>query len=375
MQGIPAFRAPSGAFRVLREGIDWLRRCMRPELDDVGENLLLSFLQSSSSYGIIAANRFYCLGIIMSSPKFCTSCGSPLEPGQIFCTACGAPVDSNEPIQGGSVCPSSSGPETVQMPYVHPSSPSSTSPMPAVHDDAARQYRQPEFDSPSSSQGDGANNRKILIAVIAVLAVILCVLVGVLLGNALGGSGGQDSSAGSSSAQSSQSTSSSEATSANSSSASTQSNQSQAEQSLYNQLSSYYSKLGNYDTQIASCASTFNSNFLKKDMATRRAYAKEAESLLSQVKSDYSALQSLSVPSSSVNRSSYNTMVTCYNDCVQRISVICESWTNSLSYADPTSHEDAICAPLSRDKVGDSNKYYTEFQQNYPNAKPVSPSN
>ena len=36
MQGIPAFPAPSGAFRVFREGIDWLRRCMRPGLDGAG---------------------------------------------------------------------------------------------------------------------------------------------------------------------------------------------------------------------------------------------------------------------------------------------------------------------------------------------------
>ena len=36
MQGIPAPRAPSGAFRVFREGIDWLRRCMRPGPDGAG---------------------------------------------------------------------------------------------------------------------------------------------------------------------------------------------------------------------------------------------------------------------------------------------------------------------------------------------------
>ncbi len=319
----------------------------------------------------------------MSSPKFCTSCGSPLEPGQKFCTACGATVDSADlPSQEGPKTVDLMDDETVQMPRPSYVAPSSTSPMPVVQDSSVRQYRQPDFGETPAPQSDGPINRKVLIAVIAVLAVVLCVLLGILLGNVLGGSGSQSSTDGDSSVHMSQapssdssSDSSSSTSSDNSSSMSTQNSQSQAEQTVYNELNSYYSKLGNYDSQIASCATTFNSNFLKKDMSTRQAYAKEAESVLSQVKSDYSSLKSLSVSSSSANYSSYNTMLTCYNDCVQRISVICESWTNSLGYSDPTGHEDAICAPLSRDKVGDSNKYYTEFKQNYPNAKPVAPSN
>ncbi len=313
--------------------------------------------------------------------KFCTSCGSPVEPDQIFCTACGAVIASDPSGSGAdsasdytesSAIPSSVS-ETNQIPRSYVVSPSSTSPMPPVNDSSSRQFRQPSQQDLDSS---AVNNRTktILIVVIAVLAVILCVLVGVLLGNGLGGSSSQQGSSTDSSVAQSQSQSQSAGTSTSSDTSSSSANAaSSADQSLYNELNSYYSKLGNYDSQIASAATTFNSNFLKKDMSTRRSYAKEAESILSQVKSDYSALKSLSVSSSSVNYSSYNTMVTCYNDCVQRISVICESWSNSLGYSDPTGHEDAICAPLSRDKVGNSNKYYTEFQENYPNAKPVAP--
>lgn len=317
----------------------------------------------------------------MSSPKFCTSCGSSLEPGQKFCNSCGAPIDSQVDDSGDAAIPVShdasgvdvfSNGETVQMPRSYSVNPSSTSPMPSVQDSTVRQYRQTDTGNIAPSESAGSGSRKALIVVIAVLAVVLCVLLGVLLGNVFGGASQLASSDGSSSSQSqSQHTDSS----ANDSSSSSHSANSDSERELYSELNSYYSKLGSYDSQIASCASTFNSNFLKKDMSTRQAYAKEAESLLSQVKSDYSSLKSLSVPSSSVNSSAYDNMVTCYNDCVQRISVICESWTNSLGYSDPTGHDDAICAPLSRDKVGGSNKYYTDFQQNYPKAKPVAPSN
>ncbi len=316
----------------------------------------------------------------MSSPKFCTSCGSPIDPGQKFCTSCGASIDFDSAGSSDKASPQlhtdsgidvfSNG-ETVQMPRSYSAGPSSTSPLPSVQDSTVRQYRQAAADSIPAAQSAGTGNRKILIVIIAVLAVILCVLLGVLLGNVFGGTGQQDSSG--SSASSSQVQQSDP--SSNGASSSAQNGHSDSEQEIYNQLNSYYSKLGNYDTQIASCASTFNSNYLKKDMSTRQAYAKEAESLLSQVKSDYSSLQSLSVSSSSSNSSSYNSIVTCYNDCVQRISVICDAWTNSLGYSDPTGHDDVICAPLSRDKVNGSNKYYTDFQQNYPKAKPVAPSN
>lgn len=316
----------------------------------------------------------------MSSPKFCTSCGSPVDPGQKFCTACGASIDLDAAASADAAIPHlpndsgidvfSNG-ETVQMPRSYSSRPSNTSPMPSIQDSTVRQYRQAAVDSVPTSQPAGSGNRKILIGIIAVLAVVLCVLVGVLLGNVLGGTGQQGSADGGATSQSQ----SQQSDSSLNTSSSASSGNSASEQEIYSQLNSYYSKLGNYDSQIASCASTFNSNFLKKDMSTRQAYAKEAESLLSQVKSDYSALESLSVPSSSSNSSSYNSMVTCYNDCVQRISVICEAWTNSLGYSDPTGHDDAICAPLSRDKVNGSNKYFTDFQQNYPKAKPVAPSN
>ncbi len=317
----------------------------------------------------------------MSNPKFCTSCGSPLDPGQKFCNACGAPIDVDTvaPEDNASALQHDasgvdvfSNGETVQMPRSYSGSPSNTSPMPSVQDSTVRQYRQADPSDISTPQSTGSGSRKAFIVVIAVLAVVLCVLLGVLLGNVFGGSSQQASSDSGSSSQS-QAQHSDAMTSDHSSSS--QSGSSDAERELYSQLNSYYSKLGSYDSQIASCASAFNSNFLKKDMSTRQAYAKEAESILSQVKSDYSSLQSLNVPSSSTNSSAYNNMVTCYNDCVQRISVICESWTNSLSYSDPTGHDDAICAPLSRDKVGGSNKYYTDFQQNYPKAKPVAPSN
>ena len=86
------------------------------------------------------------------------------------------------------------------------------------------------------------------------------------------------------------------------------------------------------------------------------------------------ALKNLSVPSTSRYASSYSAMLTCYYDCTQRIGAISESWDISLQYSDPTGHEDEICAPLSRDRSGDNNKYYTEFKQTYPSAKPQSPT-
>lgn len=83
------------------------------------------------------------------SPKFCTSCGSPLDPGHKFCTTCGAVITENS-----SDLPSN---------FSNSAAPGDTSPMPAVGSQRAsypgdtqifnsqdvqnRQYRQPSGNS------------------------------------------------------------------------------------------------------------------------------------------------------------------------------------------------------------------------------------
>lgn len=303
--------------------------------------------------------------------KFCTSCGSPLDPGQRFCTTCGAAV-----TEISSNLPSNS---------LNPSVLGDTSPMPAVGSKASsypgdtqvlnsqdvqnRQYRQPPMGSvPVSPKQDSDTKKPIFIVLIVVLAVAVLVLVGVLLSNLFGGQQ-NSSSTSSTTTEESQSSNSNQATSNNSSLGVADS-----DRELYSTLSSYYSRLGDYDQRIASAAKTFNADYVSKNMSVRSADASSAYALAEEIADDYNALKNLSVPSTSRYASCYSSMLTCYYDCTQRIGAISESWDISLQYSDPTGHEDEICAPLSRDRSGDNNKYYTEFKQTYPSAKPQSPT-
>lgn len=304
-------------------------------------------------------------------PKFCTSCGSPLDPGQRFCTTCGAAV-----TEASSDLPSSSPSSTLS---------GDTSPMPAVGSKAAsyprdtqvfnsqdvqnRQYRQPSLGSVSVSPNQASDTKKpIFIVLIVVLAIAVLILAGVLLSNLFGGQ--QNSSSASSST-----TEESQPTNSNQTATNTPSSEvTDADRELYSTLSSYYSRLGDYDQRIASAAKTFNADYVSKNMSVRSADASSAYALAEEIADDYNALKNLSVPSTSHYASCYSAMLTCYYDCTQRIGAISESWDISLQYSDPTGHEDEICAPLSRDRSGDNNKYYTEFKQTYPSAKPQSPT-
>lgn len=314
-------------------------------------------------------------------PKFCTSCGSSLEPGQKFCTACGAPVSDESALAQGDRSAGSSVGE-VPSPLNRPGN---TAPMPVVpsaasagddtqvlpnYDARNRRYRQDPSGHLLSESSSASSNKKILIGVIAVLAVLVCILVGVLFGVVSGNR--QDAV---SSDRSSDQPAATDGPVANSSTSSSDSKQkaSSTDAELYETLSGFYNRLATYDNQIASEAKDFNANFLSKSLSTRTSSSNSASKLRKDIEDDYLDLQSLTVPSDSSYASCYSSLMTCYYDCLQRISVITEAWEISLSYSDPTGHEDEICEPLSRDKVGDSNKYYTEFKQTYPSAKPVSP--
>lgn len=142
---------------------------------------------------------------------------------------------------------------------------------------------------------------------------------------------------------------------------------------IYNKLIVFYNKLDAYDSQISSAATTFNNNYLKKDLSTRSDCAGDAYDLFYNVSTEYSNLYNLDVPTASEYYDSYNKLLTCYYDCEMRISIICDAWDISLTYTDPTGHEKEICKPLEDTRVNDNNKYYTEYKQVYPTAKPAAP--
>ena len=146
-----------------------------------------------------------------------------------------------------------------------------------------------------------------------------------------------------------------------------------SEQNVYDQLSSYYSRLSDLDQQVRDCATTFNTYYLKDDRSSRQSASDAAEALEDQIGDLKDEVEDLDVPIDSQNYSSWKDIITLYNDLENRIDVICDAWEISLEYSSPANHKDEIVAPLARDNVAgtNDNKYRLDFEERYPGAAPV----
>lgn len=340
-----------------------------------------------------------------NKPKFCTQCGAPLEIDQKFCTQCGASVAASiDTSNTTQVMPSA---DSAQRQYLQTQTANTTENKQAASSSIAPQatcvmpqekaapkstsyganstyvssinepnyhttptdstsYTQTMPSAPSMQQKSSNTKRNILIAIIVV--VVIAILIGLLVSSGLNNQpSNQTSSA--QTAQNSEPDTNKNTTENNTDSNS--SSNSKVHDSIYNDLLSYYNKLENYDSRISNAASDFNNNYLQKSTSTRESYSKTASNLYFDIVSDYESIRALDISSAPEYGETYNKILTCYYDCKMRIDVIREAWANSLGYSDPTGHEDDICEPLKRDRVGDNNKYYTEFKETYPQAKPT----
>ena len=146
-----------------------------------------------------------------------------------------------------------------------------------------------------------------------------------------------------------------------------------SEQNVYDQLSSYYSRLSDLDQQVRDCATTFNTYYLKDVRSSRQSASDTAEALEDQIDDLKDEVEDLDVPIDSQNYSSWKDIITLYDDLENRIDVICDAWEISLEYSSPANHKDEIVAPLARDNVAgtNDNKYRLDFEDRYPGAAPV----
>ena len=115
-----------------------------------------------------------------------------------------------------------------------------------------------------------------------------------------------------------------------------------SEQNVYDQLSSYYSRLSDLDQQVRDCATTFNTYYLKDDRSSRQSASDAAEALEDQIGDLKDEVEDLDVPIDSQNYSSWKDIITLYDDLENRIDVICDAWEISLEYYSPANHKDEI---------------------------------
>lgn len=344
-------------------------------------------------------------------PRFCTHCGKLLNDDERFCTSCGTPVtddgqasQSQENAQAAEHAAAPDAAFDTAATTVQPAQqPTATQPQPAdvtvqsAHQPApapqpevgtTQQWAAPAGSAPqqpiptAAPQADAPaapkNNNALLIGIIAALIVVIIALVVFFMIKPF--DKGADDTKGT--------TIEKVKIDHDNDDASVKGDPNKlddddnddvhdaatiSEQNVYDQLSSYYSRLSDLDQQVRDCATTFNTYYLKDDRSSRQSASDAAEALEDQIGDLKDEVEDLDVPIDSQNYSSWKDIIALYDDLENRIDVICDAWEISLEYSSPANHKDEIVAPLARDNVAgtNDNKYRLDFEDRYPGAAPV----
>ncbi len=311
-------------------------------------------------------------------PRFCTHCGKLLNDDERFCTSCGTPVTDDG--QASQSQENAQAAVTVQSAH-------QPAPAPQPEAGATQQWETPAGSAPqqpipTAAPQAGApaapkNNNALFIGIIAALIVVIIALVVFFMIKPF--DKGTDDTKGTTIEKVKIDHDNDDA-SVKGDPNKLDDNDDDAhdaatisEQNVYDQLSSYYSRLSDLDQQVRDCATTFNTYYLKDDRSSRQSASDAAEALEDQIGDLKDEVEDLDVPIDSQNYSSWKDIIALYDDLENRIDVICDAWEISLEYSSPANHKDEIVAPLARDNVAgtNDNKYRLDFEDRYPGAAPV----
>lgn len=309
-------------------------------------------------------------------PRFCTHCGKLLNDDERFCTSCGTPVTDDG--QASQSHEDAQADVTVQS--AHQPAPASQPEVGTTQQWAAPAGSAPQQPIPTAAPQAGApaapkNNNALFIGIIAVLVVVIIALVVFFMIKPF--DKGADDTKG---------TTIEKVKIDHDDDASVKGDPNKldddddvhdaatiSEQNVYDQLSSYYSRLSDLDQQVRDCATTFNTYYLKDDRSSRQSASDAAEALEDQIDDLKDEVEDLDVPIDSQNYGSWKDIIALYDDLENRIDVICDAWEISLEYSSPANHKDEIVTPLARDNVAgtNDNRYRLDFEDRYPGAAPV----
>lgn len=310
--------------------------------------------------------------------RFCTHCGKLLNDDERFCTSCGTPVtDDGQTSQSQEDAQADVTVQSAHQPAPAPQPEAGATQQWATPAGSAPQQPIPTAAPQAGAPAAPKNNNALFIGIIAVLVVVIIALVAFFMIGPFNKNA--DDSKGT--------TIEKVKIDHDDDDASVKGDPNKLddddddahdaatirEQNVYDQLSSYYSRLSDLDQQVRDCATTFNTYYLKDDRSSRQSASDAAEALEDQIGDLKDEVEDLDVPIDSQNYSSWKDIIALYDDLENRIDVICDAWEISLEYSSPANHKDEIVAPLARDNAAgtNDNKYRLDFEDRYPGAAPV----
>ncbi len=311
-------------------------------------------------------------------PRFCTHCGKLLNDDERFCTSCGTPVtDDGQASQSQEDARADVTVQSAHQPAPAPQPEAGATQQWATPAGSAPQQPIPTAAPQAGAPAAPKNNNALFIGIIAVLVVVIIALVAFFMIGPFNKNA--DDSKGTTiekvkidhddddvSVKGDPNKFDDDDDDAHDAATI-------SEQNVYDQLSSYYSRLSDLDQQVRDCATAFNTYYLKDDRSSRQSASDAAEALENQIGDLKDEVEDLDVPIDSQNYGSWKDIITLYDDLENRIDVICDAWEISLEYSSPANHKDEIVAPLARDNVAgtNDNKYRLDFEDRYPGAAPV----
>lgn len=311
-------------------------------------------------------------------PRFCTHCGKLLKDDERFCTSCGTPVtDDGQASQSQEDAQAAVTVQSAHQPAPAPQPEAGATQQWATPAGSAPQQPIPTAAPQAGAPAAPKNNNALFIGIIAALIVVIIALVVFFMIKPF--DKGTDDTKGTTIEKVKIDHDNDDA-SVKGDPNKLDDNDDDAhdaatisEQNVYDQLSSYYSRLSDLDQQVRDCATTFNTYYLKDDRSSRQSASDAAEALEDQIGDLKDEVEDLDVPIDSQNYSSWKDIIALYDDLENRIDVICDAWEISLEYSSPANHKDEIVAPLARDNVAgtNDNKYRLDFEDRYPGAAPV----
>lgn len=312
-------------------------------------------------------------------PRFCTHCGKLLNDDERFCTSCGTPVtDDGQASQSQEDAQADVTVQSAHQPAPAPQPEAGATQQWATPAGSAPQQPIPTAVPQAGAPAAPKNNNALFIGIIAVLVVVIIALVVFFMIKPF--DKGADDSKGTTIEKVKIEHDDDDVSIKGDPNKLDDDDDDDAhdaatisEQNVYDQLSSYYSRLSDLDQQVRDSATTFNTYYLKDDRSSRQSASDAAESLEDQISDLKDDVEDLDVPIDSQNYSSWKDIITLYDDLENRIDVICDAWEISLEYSSPANHKDEIVAPLARDNVAgtNDNKYRLDFEDRYPGAAPV----
>ena len=312
-------------------------------------------------------------------PRFCTHCGKLLNDDERFCTSCGTPVtDDGQASQSQEDAQADVTVQSAHQPAPAPQPEAGATQQWATPAGSAPQQPIPTAAPQAGAPAAPKNNNALFIGIIAVLVVVIIALVAFFMIGPFNKNA--DDSKGTTIEKVKIDHDDDDVSVKGDPNKLDDDDDDDAhdaatisEQNVYDQLSSYYSRLSDLDQQVRDCATTFNTYYLKDDRSSRQSASDAAEALEDQIDDLKDGVEDLDVPIDSQNYGSWKDIIALYDDLENRIDVICDAWEISLEYSSPANHKDEIVAPLARDNVAgtNDNKYRLDFEDRYPGAAPV----